>query len=207
MRTIEIRRDAIRPRAMAQVAQALADDAVIAYPTETGYNLGCAPGSAKALKRLARLRGVDDRHTWTLLCSEVGCLGTYARLHTPLFRLIKRVVPGPYTFIMNATSEVPRQLQQKKRKTVGIRISAEPLVAELVGELGSPLVTTSARGADDAEAVPDSATLAERFGHELDILLDAGPVSASPSTVVDVTGEEPVIERYGAGDAAPFESP
>lgn len=207
MRTIEIRRDAIRPRTMGQVADALAGDAVIAYPTETGYNLGCAPGSAKALKRLARLRGVDERHTWTLLCSEVSCLGTYARLHTPLFRLIKRAVPGPYTFIMHATGEVPRQLQQKKRKTIGIRISGEPLVAELVRALGTPLVTTSARGPGDEESLPDSASVAERFGHDLDWLLDAGPVPPRPSTIVDATGEEPVIERRGAGDPEPFEAP
>jgi tRNA threonylcarbamoyl adenosine modification protein (Sua5/YciO/YrdC/YwlC family) len=192
---------------MAQVAEALADDAIIAYPTETGYNLGCAPGSAGALKRLARLRGVDERHTWTLLCTQVSCLGTYARLHTPLFRLIKRVVPGPYTFILNATAEVPRQLQQKKRKTVGIRISGEPLVAELASAMGAPLVTTSARGPDDEQTLPDSATVAERFGHELDLLLDAGPVPPQPSTIIDATGEEPVIERYGAGDAGPFEVP
>jgi tRNA threonylcarbamoyl adenosine modification protein (Sua5/YciO/YrdC/YwlC family) len=207
MQTIEIRRQAIRPRAMAQVAEALADDAVIAYPTETGYNLGCAPGSVKAQKRLARLKGLDERHTWTLLCSDVSCLGTYARLHTPLFRLVKRVVPGPYTFILNATSEVPRQLQQKKRKTIGIRISDEPLVAELTRVLEAPLVTTSARAAGETETVPDSATLAERFGHELDLLLDAGPVPPAPSTVVDLTGEQPVIERRGAGDPEPFKVP
>ncbi|MFP4559837.1 MAG: L-threonylcarbamoyladenylate synthase [Thiohalorhabdus sp.] len=205
MRTIEIRPQSVQPRTMEQVAEALRDrSAVIAFPTDTGYAFGCAPGVTGALKRIQRVRGLNASHTWTLLCGDESCLGTYARMDTAVYRMIKRVVPGPYTFVLEATAEVPRQLQQKNRKTIGVRISADPVVQALVRALGGPLVTTTARLAGEEWAFEDAASIGEECGDSIDLLLDAGPVPPNPSTVVDLTGEEPEILRYGAGDPGPF---
>lgn len=205
MRTIEIRPEAVRPRTMQQVADALTgQQAVIAYPTDTGYAFGCVPGAQTALKRIQRLRGLTGQHTWTLLCADLECLGTFARIDTPHFRQVKRVVPGPYTFVLEATDEVPKQLQQKQRRTIGIRISADPVVAGLLEALGGPLVTTSARIQGDEWALEDAVSIAEECGDGIDLLLDAGVVPPNPSTIVDLTAEEPEILRYGAGDPAPF---
>lgn len=205
MRTIEIRPEAVRPRTMQQVAEALLEQqAVVAYPTDTGYAFGCAPGATSALQRIQRIKGLSSGHTWTLLCTDISCLGTFARVDTPIFRQIKRVVPGPYTFVLEATDEVPKQLQQKKRRTIGIRISDHPVVVGLVEALGSPLVTTSARVKGEEWAFEDAVSISEECGDSLDLLLDAGLVPPNPSTIVDCTGEEPVILRYGAGDPGPF---
>ncbi len=125
-------------------------------------------------------------------------------MDTPAFRQIKRVVPGPYTFVLEATDEVPKQLQQKKRRTIGIRISGHPVVQGLVAALGAPLVTTSARVKGEEWAFEDAVSISEECGDSLDLLLDAGLVPPNPSTIVDCTGEEPAILRYGAGDPAPF---
>jgi tRNA threonylcarbamoyl adenosine modification protein (Sua5/YciO/YrdC/YwlC family) len=205
MRTIEIRPEAPRPRTMEQVAEALTEQqAVVAYPTDTGYAFGCAPGAQAALQRIQRLKGLGAGHTWTLLCADLECLGTFGRLDTPHFRQVKRVVPGPYTFVLEATDEVPKQLQQKKRRTIGIRISDDPVVQALLAALGGPLVTTSARLQGDEWALEDAVSIAEECGDGVDLLLDAGVVPPNPSTIVDLTGEDPEILRYGAGDPAPF---
>ncbi|HKJ72047.1 MAG TPA: L-threonylcarbamoyladenylate synthase [Gammaproteobacteria bacterium] len=205
MRTIEIRPEAVRPRTMQQVAEALTQQqAVIAYPTDTGYAFGCVPGAQSALQRIQRLKGLGAGHTWTLLCADLECLGTFARLDTPHFRQVKRVVPGPYTFVLPATDEVPNQLKQKKRSTIGIRISDDPVVVALLTALGGPLVTTSARLQGDEWALEDAVSIAEECGDGVDLLLDAGLVPPNPSTIVDLTGDEPEILRYGAGDPAPF---
>lgn len=205
MRTIEIRPEAVRPRTMEQVAEALTEQqAVVAYPTDTGYAFGCAPGAQAALQRIQRLKGLTANHTWTLLCADLECLGTFGRLDTPHFRQVKRVVPGPYTFVLEATDEVPKQLQQKKRRTIGIRISEDPVVVALLQALGGPLVTTSARLQGDEWALEDAVSIAEECGDGIDLLLDAGVVPPNPSTIVDLTGEEPEILRYGAGDPSPF---
>ena len=205
MRTIEIRPEAPRPRTMDQVAEALTQQqAVVAYPTDTGYAFGCAPGAQAALQRIQRLKGLGAGHTWTLLCADLECLGTFGRLDTPHFRQVKRVVPGPYTFVLDATDEVPKQLQQKKRRTIGIRISDDPVVQALLAALGGPLVTTSARLQGDEWALEDAVSIAEECGDGIDLLLDAGVVPPNPSTIVDLTGEDPEILRYGAGDPAPF---
>lgn len=205
MRTIEIRPESVNPRTLRQVAEAMTGrQAVIAYPTDTGYAFGCALGATNALKRIQRLKGLGSDHTWTLLCADLSCLGVYARMENPHFRQIKRAVPGPYTFVFEATSEVPRQLHQKNRRTIGIRITDDPVAMGLVEALGGPLVTTSARVAGDEWALEDAVSIAEECGDGVDYLLDAGPLPPNPSTVVDVTGDEPAILRYGAGDPTPF---
>jgi tRNA threonylcarbamoyl adenosine modification protein (Sua5/YciO/YrdC/YwlC family) len=205
MRTIEIRPESVNPRTLRQVAEAMIErQAVIAYPTDTGYAFGCALGATNALKRIQRLKALGADYTWTLLCGDLNCLGTYARLENPHFRQIKRVVPGPYTFVLEATSEVPRQLHQKNRRTIGIRITDDPVAAGLAAALDGPVVTTSARVARDEWALEDAPSIAEQCAEGVDYLLDAGPLPANPSTVVDVTGAEPEILRYGAGDPTPF---
>lgn len=208
MQTIAIHRETVPQRTIRQIVRILQEkeyEAVLAYPTDTGYAFGCALGARHALRRIQQLKGLTEKYPWTLLCTEPGCLGTYARISTPIFRQIKRLIPGPYTFILQATSEVPRQLQQKKRRTIGIRISDHPVVVGLVQALGTPLVSTSARVEESGETPEDPATLGAYCGHALDLLLDAGVHIPIPSTIIDATGEEPVILRRGAGDLSPFE--
>ncbi|MEF8792158.1 L-threonylcarbamoyladenylate synthase [Thiohalorhabdus sp.] len=205
MRTIEIRPEAVSPRTMQQVAEALTErQAVVAFPTDTGYAFGCVPGAQSALQRIQRVKGLTASHTWTLLCPDLGCLGKFGLLDTPHFRQVKRVIPGPYTFVLPVTAEVPNQLKQKKRSTIGIRISDDPVVKGLLDALGGPLVTTSARVQGDEWALEDAVSIAEVCGDAIDLLLDAGVVPPNPSTMVDLTEQEPAILRYGSGDPAPF---
>ena len=178
--------------------------AVIAYPTDSCYALGCHLGDKDALARIRQIRGVDEDHYMTLVCRDLTELSRYARVDNVQFRLLKNNTPGSYTFILAATKEVPKRLQHPKRSTVGIRIPDHPVALALLEELGEPLLSTTLILAGEEQALNDPAEIRARLDRQLDLVVDGGAVGFEPTTVIDLTGDLPTLIRQGKGDVAPF---
>lgn len=194
-----------QPRALAQAAQVIRDGGLVAYPTDSGFALGCRMGHRDALERIKRLRQLDDKHHFTLVVSEFAHLGEWVEMDNWEFRAIKAATPGPYTFILKATRELPKAMLHPKKRTVGVRIPNHVTALALLAELGEPLTSSSLilPGAD--EPLVDGWTIADELAHEIDLVLDSGDVGTGPTTVVDFTGDEVTVVRVGVGDPAPFE--
>lgn len=189
-----------QPRLIRQAVDVVRKGGLIAYPTETTYALGCAIGEKKALERLSQLRRLDSKHQFTLLCPDLSELATYARVDNPDFRLLKAHVRGPYTFILKATAEVPRQLQHPKKKTIGIRVSDDPICQALLAELGEPLMTSTLQLPGDEFPLTDPADVEDELGNQLDLIILGGHRGLDETTVVDLSGGEgPEVVREGAG--------
>ena len=193
-----------QPRLIAQAVALLRDDALIAYPTDSCYALGFEMGSRTGADRIRRLRNLDEHHHFTLVCSDFAQLGEFVQLTNAAFRSIKAVTPGPYTFILPATREVPKRLAHPRKRTVGVRLPHHPVVQALVRELGTPLVSSTLLVPGEEEPMTDGWTIKERFDNELDAVLDSGECGTEPTTVVDLSSGVPEIVRAGAGDPAPF---
>jgi tRNA threonylcarbamoyl adenosine modification protein (Sua5/YciO/YrdC/YwlC family) len=194
-----------QPRSITQVVAMLREDAVIAYPTDSSYALGCQLDNPQGTERIRSIRGLDDRHHFTLVCADFAQLGQLVQLSNNAFRAIKAATPGPYTFILPATREVPRRLAHPKKRTVGVRIPDHPLVNALLRELGEPLVSSTLL-LPGAEASPtDGWAIKEELDHVVDAVIDSGESGSTPSTVVDWSEGYPEVVRIGAGDPAPFE--
>ena len=204
-RYVEVHPRNPQPRSTAQVAALLRDGALIAYPTDSCYALGCAVDSPDGADRMRRIRKLDPHHHFTLVCANFGQLGQYVQLDTAPFRAIKAATPGPYTFILPATKEVPRRFADPKKRTVGVRIPDHPVVRALLEELGGPLVSTTLLLPEAAEPMSDGWQIKEELDHQVDVVLDAGECGTEPSTVVDWSDGYPEIMRIGAGDVARFE--
>lgn len=196
-----------QPRLVAQVAATLREGGVIAYPTDSGYALGALMGNADAKERMRAIRRLDDRHHYTLVVKDFAQLGQLVHIDNAVFRAVKAATPGPYTFVLPATSEVPRRLLHPKKRTVGIRMPDHPVVRALVEEVGEPLLSTTLILPGESEPMTEGWRVKEELDHQLDLVVEAGDVVASPTTVIDWTGGEPVIERVGAGDPTRFERP
>jgi tRNA threonylcarbamoyl adenosine modification protein (Sua5/YciO/YrdC/YwlC family) len=194
-----------QPRSITQVVEMLRDDALIAYPTDSGYALGFALGNREGGDRIRRIRGLDDRHHFTLVVSDFSQLGQLAKLDNAAFRAVKAATPGPYTFILPATQEVPRRLAHPKKKTVGIRIPDHPVVRALLRELGEPLVSSTLILPDHDEPETDGWAVKEELDHVVDAVIDSGETGKEPTTVVDWSEGYPEVVRVGAGDPARFE--
>jgi tRNA threonylcarbamoyl adenosine modification protein (Sua5/YciO/YrdC/YwlC family) len=194
-----------QPRAIAQLAAMLRDDAVIAYPTDSCYALGCALGSRTGVQRIRRIRNLPDTQPLTVVCADMAQLGQLVRMDTVAFRAIRAATPGPYTFVLPASRELPKLLADPKRRTVGVRIPDHPVVRALLHELGDPLVSSTLLLPGDVEPLTDGWQVNERIGHLVDAVVDAGECGVAPSTVVDWTAGYPEVVRVGAGDPAPFE--
>jgi tRNA threonylcarbamoyl adenosine modification protein (Sua5/YciO/YrdC/YwlC family) len=195
-----------QPRLVAQVVEALRDDALIAYPTDSGYALGCRLGNRDGKDRILRIRQLDDKHHFTLMCADFSQLGHFVHVSNHAFRSVKSATPGPYTFILPATREVPKQLMHPKKKTVGVRIPDHPVVEALLAELGEPLLTSSLILPGEAEPRTIGWEVKEDLDHDVDIVIEAGETPAVPTTVVDWSEDVPEIVRYGAGDPSRFEA-
>ena len=182
----------------------LRDGAIIAYPTDSSYALGCHLGDKTAVTRIRRIRGVDDNHYMTLICRDLSELGHYARVNNVQFRLLKNNTPGSYTFILGATQEVPRRLQHPKRSTIGIRIPDHPVALALLEELGEPMLSSTLILPDESQPLNNAAEIRSHLDRQLDLILDAGAVGLEPTTVIDLTGETPILVRRGKGDFSPF---
>lgn len=191
-------------RLVARAAQILRDGGVIAYPTDSCYALGCHLGDKAAVERIRSIRGVDERHHLTLVCRDLSEISHYARVDNRTYRLLKASTPGSYTFILQATREVPRRLQNPRRNTIGLRIPDHPVVAALLEELGEPVLSSTLMLPGDEQPLNDGEEIRERLEQQLDLVLDAGSCGLEMTTVIDLTGEEPVCLRQGRGTLRPF---
>jgi tRNA threonylcarbamoyl adenosine modification protein (Sua5/YciO/YrdC/YwlC family) len=194
-----------QPRVISQVVDLLRDDGLVAYPTDSCYALGIQLGNRDGLERIKNLRRLDDRHHFTLVCRDFAQLGQLVQLSNAAFRTVKAATPGPYTFILPATGEVPKRLMHPKKRTVGVRIPDHVVVQALLEELGEPLLSSTLLMPDHEVPMTDGWQIKEELDHWVDAVIDAGETGSEPTTVVDFSDGAPVVERVGAGDPARFE--
>lgn len=187
-------------RKIARAIEVLDRGGVAAYPTDTVYALGCALDARKGVERIYRARDMASKHRLAMICPDVSAAATYAHFNQVAFRVARTIFPGPFTMVLPATREVPRQLwDDKRRRVIGIRIPAHPVTRALVAALGRPLLTTSAVPNDSDTACSDADELIEAFGRHLDLLVDSGPIHGEPSTVLEIEDDEVVVIRQGSG--------
>ncbi|MCI3243363.1 MULTISPECIES: L-threonylcarbamoyladenylate synthase [Streptomyces] len=201
----DVHPDNPQPRAISQIAQSIRDDALIAYPTDSCYALGCRLGSRDGIDRIRSIRHLDSRHHFTLVCQDFAQLGQFVRVDNDVFRAIKASTPGSYTFILPATREVPRMLQHPKKKTVGVRIPDHVVTHALLTELGEPLLSSTLLLPDEDEPMTQGWEIKDRLDHVLDAVVDSGDCGTEPTTVIDFSDGEAEIVRRGAGDTTRFE--
>jgi tRNA threonylcarbamoyl adenosine modification protein (Sua5/YciO/YrdC/YwlC family) len=194
-----------QPRSIGQVVEAVRDDALVAYPTDSCYALGCRLGSADGIARIRSIRNLDDRHHFTLVCRDFAQLGQFVHIDNDVFRAIKGATPGSYTFILPATKEVPRRLLHPKKKTVGVRIPDHVVAQALLAELGEPLLSSTLLLPDEEEPMTQGWEIKDRLDHVLDAVIDSGDCGTEPTTVIDFSGGDAEIVRRGAGDTERFE--
>jgi tRNA threonylcarbamoyl adenosine modification protein (Sua5/YciO/YrdC/YwlC family) len=192
-------------RAITQVADIVRAGGVIAYPTDSCYALGCALGNTEGIARIRSIRNLDDRHHLTLVCRDFAQLGQFVVVPNRIFRAVKAATPGSYTFILQATKEVPRRLQHPGKKTVGVRIPRHVVTQALLAELGEPLVSATLLLPGQDEPMTDGWQIAEQLDHSVDAVIDSGDCGTEPTTVIDFSQPEPEIVRRGAGDTSVFE--
>lgn len=191
-------------RLIDQAVQMVRDGAVIVYPTDSGYALGCHIEDKQALDRIRAIRRLDDKHNFTLVCRDLSELSTYAKVDNTVYRLLKAVTPGAFTFILDATRDVPRRIQSK-RKTIGIRVPENNIVQALLDALGEPLMSTTLILPGESNPECDPYEIRQNLEHAVDLIIDGGYGSFEPTTVVDLTANVPEVVRRGLGDPSPFE--
>ncbi|MFC1405472.1 MULTISPECIES: L-threonylcarbamoyladenylate synthase [Streptacidiphilus] len=194
-----------QPRTIGSVADLVRSGSLVAYPTDSCFALGCRLGNRDGIGRIRTVRELDDRHHFTLVCRDFAQLGQFVHIDNKVFRAIKAATPGSYTFILPATSEVPRQLLHPKKKTVGVRIPDHVVAQALLAELGEPLVSSTLLLPGEEEPMTQGWEIKERLDHVVDAVLDSGDCGTEPTTVIDFSGDEVEIVRRGAGDTARFE--
>ncbi|MBP2369029.1 L-threonylcarbamoyladenylate synthase [Pseudonocardia parietis] len=194
-----------QPRSIGQVVDLVRDGGLIAYPTDSCFALGCSLGNREGLERIRQIRKLDDKHHFTLVCAEFAQLGRFVHISNAVFRAVKASTPGSYTFILPATKEVPRQLLHPKKKTVGVRIPDHATTQALLERLGEPLLSSTLLlpGAD--EPMTQGWEIKEELENQVDAVIDSGDCGTEPTTVVDLSGDEPEIIRHGGGDPSRFE--
>jgi tRNA threonylcarbamoyl adenosine modification protein (Sua5/YciO/YrdC/YwlC family) len=187
-------------RLIGQVADIVRRGGVVVYPTDSVYALGCHIGDKQALERIRNIRRVDKHHNFTLLCRDLSELASYARVDNNVFRVLKANTPGPFTFILPASSEVPKRLMHPKRKTVGIRVPDSAIAQALLNELGEPMMTVTLIMPDDDYPLTDPYDIRQTLEAQVDAIIDGGYCGLEPTTVVDMTGDQPEMRRQGMGD-------
>lgn len=192
------------PRLIRQAAAMLREGGVVVYPTDSCYALGCHLDDKEAVARIRQIRGLDEQHHLTLMCRDLSEISHYARVDNSKFRLLKANTPGSYTFILEATREVPRRLQHPKRSTIGIRIPDHPVALALLEELGEPILSTTLILPDEEGPLNDAERIRELLEKKVELVIDGGAVGADFTTVIDLTGAAPALIRQGKGDIAPF---
>ena len=196
----EVHPDNPQARLLKQAASLLAGGGIVALPTDSSYALACHLDDKNAVDQLRRIRGVDEKHHLTLLCRDLSELANYAKVDNRQYRLLKAATPGAYTFILEATKEVPRRVSHPQRKTIGLRVPEHTALQELLALHGAPLLATTLIPPGEDEPLNDVDAIVERLGHGLDGVVDAGACPAQPTTVVDLSDETPVLVRHGRGD-------
>jgi tRNA threonylcarbamoyl adenosine modification protein (Sua5/YciO/YrdC/YwlC family) len=200
----EIHPDHPQHRLIARAAEIVREGGVIAYPTDSCYAIGCHLGDKHAMHVLRRIRGVDERHHFTLMCRDLSEIGTYARVDNQRYRLLRALTPGSYTFILEATKEVPRRLLHPRRRTIGLRVPEHRVAQSLLAELGEPLLSSTLMLPGDEAPLVDAREIRARLEHELALVLDGGSCGTEPTTVVDLTGPVASVVREGRGPVSPF---
>lgn len=193
-------------RLIKQAAEIIRSGGVAVYPTDSSYAIGCRLGDKNALERIRRLRQLDDKHNFTLVCRDLSQLSTFAKVDTGAFRLLKTHTPGPYTFILNATREVPRIMLHAKRRTIGLRVPSHPIAQALLEELGEPIMSVSLIMPDETLPMSDPYEMRALLEHHVDLIIDGGFGGLEASTVISLADDEPEIVRVGCGDPEPFEN-
>lgn len=201
----EIHPDNPQPRLVRRAVEIVRTGGVIVYPTDSCYALGCQIGDKTALARIARIRQTDKNHNFTLVCRDLSEIATYARVENWVYRLLKARTPGPYTFILKATREVPRRLQHPRRKTIGIRVPDHAIARALLTELDEPLLSSTLLLPGDEQPLSDPQAMRERLEHQVDLIIDGGHCGTLPTTVVDLLGGAPEIVRSGRGEIVGLE--
>lgn len=192
-------------RLIAKAVDSLRRGGLMIYPTDSVYAIGCRIGDKSALERIRSIRQLDKNHNFTLVCRDLSELGSYARVENSAFRLLKSKTPGPFTFILNATSEVPKRLQHPKRKTIGIRVPNSAIVKALLEELQEPIMSVTLTMPDDQYPLTDPYEIKQLMNHHVDVIVDGGYCGLEPTTVIDLTDHTPKLLRQGAGDFSDFE--
>ncbi len=189
-------------RLIAQAAKIVHDGGVVVYPTDSCYAIGCHIGDKSALERIRRIRQLDENHNLTLLCKDLSEIATYAKVSNSAFRLMKALTPGPYTFLLLATRDVPRRLQHPKRKTIGLRVPDNAIALALLEELGQPMISTSLILPGEDQPLSDPEMIYNRICRQVDLVIDGGSCGPESTTVVDLIEEYPVVVRIGKGDTS-----
>ena len=193
-----------QPRLIREAAEILRGGGVIVYPTDSCYALGCRIGDKAAMERIRKIRDVDERHHLTLVCRDLAEIGQYARVDNVQFRLLKAATPGSYVFILQATREVPKRLLHPSRRTIGLRVPDHKVAQALLSELGEPLLSSTLILPGDDTPLNEAGEIRDRLERRVELVLDAGPCGIVPTTVVDLTGDAPVITRLGKGSVEQF---
>src|SRR5438105_13173254 len=191
-------------RLLRRAGHILRGGGLIAYPTDSCYALGCIQSATSAIERLRRIRGVDARHHLTVMCRDLSEIAAYAIVDDARYRLIKSVTPGSYTFILRATRSLPRRLVHPKRRTIGVRVPAHAVAQALLADIDEPMLSSTLILPRDQQPLSDAGAIRERLERELELVIDSGSCGTEPSTVIDLTGEVPVVLRQGKGSLEPF---
>ena len=193
-----------QPRRVLTVVEIIRNGGLIAYPTDSSYAFGCHIGDKRAIERIHRIRRTDKKHNFTLVCRDLSEISAYARVDNWAYRLIKSLTPGPFTFILPATREVPKRLQNPKRRTIGLRVPDHPLVHAVLESLKEPIMSSTLSLPGDDMPLTDPLEIEERIGHQVDAIVDAGAVGIEPTSVLDLTGGSVEVLRRGKGDVSSF---
>ena len=201
-RLVEIHATHPQPRLIAEVVAAIRNGGLIAYPTDSSYAFGCHLGDRGAMDRIRRIREIGKNHNFTLVCSDLSEISLYARVENWAYRLIRSLTPGPYTFILQATREVPKRLQNPKRRTIGLRVPDHPIVRAMLSALGEPIMSSTLLLPGDDYPMTDAQQIDEKIGPLVDMIVDGGPAGVEPTTVIDLSNDTIEILREGKGDVS-----
>jgi tRNA threonylcarbamoyl adenosine modification protein (Sua5/YciO/YrdC/YwlC family) len=201
-RIVELHPTDPQPRRVAEIVAAIRAGALVAYPTDSSYAIGCHIGDKKAMDRIHRIRRTDKNHNFTLVCRDLSEISIYARIDNWAYRLMKSLTPGPYTFILQATREVPKRLQNPKRRTIGLRVPDHPVVAAILDSLSEPLMSSTLQLPGDDMPLTDPFEIDSRIGHEIEVIIDAGPTGIEPTSVIDLSADSVQVLRVGRGDVS-----
>jgi tRNA threonylcarbamoyl adenosine modification protein (Sua5/YciO/YrdC/YwlC family) len=194
-----------QPRLVRQAIASIRDGSVVVYPTDSSYALGCLIGDKEAMERIRRIRNADKNHNFTLVCRDLSEIARYARVDNTQYRTLRAFTPGPYTFLLEATREVPKRLQNPKRRTIGIRVPDNAIVRMLLAELGEPIMSSTLLLPGESAPMTDPQEIKDRLEHAVDLVIDGGPGGFEASSIVDLSGPAPVVVRRGKGDVSAFE--
>ena len=195
----EIHPENPQKRLIHQTVEIIDNGGVVVYPTDSSYAIGCHLGDKSAMEKIRRIRQVDDKHHFTLVCSDLSEISTYAKVNNADYRLLKSLTPGPYTFLLKATNEVPRRLMHPKRRMIGIRVVGDPIVKAMLEELGQPIMSSTLIMPDNEMPETDAHDIRDQLEHQVDLIIDGGNCGFEPTTVINLVESPPVVARKGKG--------